>query len=667
MAAMEAEKRLSMHGESVIVFETDALVVGSGAAGLAACERLVREFENAGKHDDAERVALATRGLGKGTSNNCGSDKQTYYKMGTGGNDSAEDFATTLTAGGSCDADTALIEGALSLRAFHHLANIGVPFPHDAQGRYIGYKTDHDPKRRGTSAGPWTSRYMVQRLQHEVERLGVRIFNEHYLIALLRDEDGAAGGLFLNLNHGARDRFVLIKARNVVMAGGGPGDLFRDSVYAHGQMGPYRVLFEAGAEARNLTEMQFGLASVNPRWNVSGTYQQAIPRYFSTAADGSDERDFLNDYFETTGEMATAIFLKGYQWPFDPDKTDEAGSSVVDCAVYRERVELGRKVFMDFRENPRPVDKAFRIDDLSDEAQEYLERSDAATQATPIERLNAMNPPSIDLYLERGVDLREQPLEVGVCAQHCNGGFSVDHWWESTTLPHCFVVGELAGTHGVKRPGGSALNAGQVGAYRAAQRIVRKRGGSVNDETLMADLDVTIERLSRWLDVAKAEIDAGEMGENIQERMSEACGMLRSAEGIGNALKTIEASWSKATTKGLKADHWRSHMAIEVYDLLFAGRAFLEANKRYLEAGAGSRGSHLVIDASCRKMHPLLGDGWTMKPENKDLRHKVMTLKYDFEKDIFEDEWQALRDAPDDSDDWFETVWARYRNGDVFE
>ena len=81
-----------------------------------------------------------------------------------------------------------------------------------------------------------------------------------------------------------------------------------------------------------------------------------------------------------------------------------------------------------------------------------------------------MNQPSIDLYTERGRDLFTEPLEVSVCSQHNNGGFKVGPWWEST-IQHLFIIGELAGTHGVKRPGGSALNSGQVGALRAAEYI----------------------------------------------------------------------------------------------------------------------------------------------------------------------------------------------------
>ncbi len=38
-------------------------------------------------------------------------------------------------------------------------------------------------------------------------------------------------------------------------------------------------------------------------------------------------------------------------------------------------------------------------------------------------------------------------------------------------LPGCFAVGEVAGTHGVTRPGGAALNAGQVFAVRLARFI----------------------------------------------------------------------------------------------------------------------------------------------------------------------------------------------------
>ena len=110
------------------------------------------------------------------------------------------------------------------------------------------------------------------------------------------------------------------------------------------------MAFEAGAIGKNLTEWQFGIASIHPRWNVSGTYMQVLPRFVSTNPDGSNPHEFLQEYFPSKGEMLTSIFLKGYQWPFDVRKVMN-GSSLIDLLVYQESQIKGRRVF---REYPVP-------------------------------------------------------------------------------------------------------------------------------------------------------------------------------------------------------------------------------------------------------------------------------------------------------------------------
>lgn len=58
--------------------------------------------------------------------------------------------------------------------------------------------------------------------------------------------------------------------------------------------------------------------------------------------------------FPDPKKLLTAIFRKGYQWPFDPAKLDSRSgndSSLIDIAVYREKMK-GRRVFLDFRRNP---------------------------------------------------------------------------------------------------------------------------------------------------------------------------------------------------------------------------------------------------------------------------------------------------------------------------
>ena len=105
------------------IIQTDAVVVGTGAAGYqAAC--CIRQ-------DGRKSVCIVTEQIDWGTSRNVGSDKQTYYKLALGGAkaDSIRQMAQDLFSGGSVDGDQALCEAALSAGCFLHLCELGVPFP----------------------------------------------------------------------------------------------------------------------------------------------------------------------------------------------------------------------------------------------------------------------------------------------------------------------------------------------------------------------------------------------------------------------------------------------------------------------------------------------------------------------------------------------------------
>lgn len=450
------------------VITVQTAVVGSGAASLNAAVHLNR----LGNED----VLIVTDGMGGGTSNNTGSDKQTYYKLSLYGDgaDCPHEMAHSLFDGGAMHGDIALIEAQLSANSFCNLVNLGVAFPHDMYGGFVGYKTDHDPRQRATSAGPKTSMLMFQALAAEVKRRNIAIQDRTQVISLITDGDGAEkrviGMVSLELDKLEEENFglLIINTENVVYGTGGPAILYADSVYPQVHTGATGVALEAGAVAQNCTEWQYGIASKGFRWNLSGTYQQVLPRYISTNQDGSDEREFLSDYIKSTEKLLECIFLKGYQWPFDPRKIKSFGSSIVDLLVYYEIAVKNRSVYMDFLHNPLMMP---RIDEsmMVPEVYEYLKKSNAM-QDLPIERLAHMNMPAIELYQENGIDLFKEPLEIAVSAQHNNGGLKGNIWWESN-LRHLFPVGEVNGSHGVYRPGGSALNSGQCGSLRAAQYI----------------------------------------------------------------------------------------------------------------------------------------------------------------------------------------------------
>ena len=102
--------------------------------------------------------------------------------------------------------------------------------------------------------------------------------------------------------------FEIYACRNIVLATGAPAGMYAQSAYPLGHFGATGMAFEAGAIGKNLTEWQFGIASIHPRWNVSGTYMQVLPRFVSTNPDGSNPHEFLQEYFPSKGEMLTVSF-----------------------------------------------------------------------------------------------------------------------------------------------------------------------------------------------------------------------------------------------------------------------------------------------------------------------------------------------------------------------
>ena len=433
----------------------NTLIIGTGCAGYNAADRLW----DLGVRD----IAIITEGRFMGTSRNTGSDKQTYYKLSLcgGEGDSVREMADTLYSGGGVMGEHALCEAAYSTRCFMRLVELGVPFPTNEFGEYAGYKTDHDPRSRATSCGPLTSKYMTEALERSVLSKGIEIIDNKRVIKILTDGEGVCGIAAVDTECGEA---VSIACQNVILCTGGPAGIYKSTVYPESQSGATGLAIEAGASLSNMEEWQYGIASTAFRWNLSGTYQQVLPRYISVGEDG-EEREFL---YDALGAAALdTVFLKGYQWPFDTRKLD--GSSRVDLLVAAE-IKNGRRVYLDFTKNPKGLDGSFGA--LGGEAYSYLERS-GATFGTPIERLERMNPGAIELYASHGIDLYNEYLEIAVCAQHCNGGVKVDEHWQSE-VKGLYAAGEAAGTFGVYRPGGSALNSTQVGSLRAAEHISRR-------------------------------------------------------------------------------------------------------------------------------------------------------------------------------------------------
>lgn len=573
------------------------IIIGSGAAGFQAALRL---YQN-GERD----LAIITENIKSGTSRNTGSDKQTYYKLTLSGNDadSVKNMAEDLFAGQCVDGDQALCEAALSARCFFALTELGVPFPCTEHGEFMGYKTDHDRGRRATSAGPYTSKLMTEALERSVKEKQILILDQMQAIQILTYMNQVKGILCLDKNIHSEPAYKIIWCKNVILATGGPAGMYHDSVYPVSQTGSTGMAFEAGASGKNLTEWQFGMASLNPRWNVSGTYMQVLPSFISTDQDGNDEKEFLLDYFNELPDLLSMVFLKGYQWPFDVNKIF-GGSSVIDLLVYQETVLKKRRVFLDYRVNPGNLEKDRDLPYASmiPEAKEYLSQAGACF-GTPIERLKHMNEPAILFYQDHHVDLFKERLEIAVCAQHNNGGLSTNHLWE-TNLSGLYAIGEVCASHGVTRPGGTALNAGQVGAVRAAEGIFLKKRTHMKEASPSTESGIK-ERLRiqaldriRLSEHAEGNCPLSELWINASKRMSAAAGMIRNQVQMETALKETEDDICQFMQKAKSPSVSQLSLFYKLYDMLLSQKMYLFAMLDYAKAGGGSRGSALYTDST---------------------------------------------------------------------
>lgn len=661
--------RLSVGDMRIPVYRCQALVLGSGAAGLRAAVELKRRNVD---------VLVATQTLFWGTSACSGSDKQTLHTAATSNRgDNFIELARALAAGGAMDADTAYVEAVGSSEAFIGLKHIGLPLPEDRFGGVLRYKTDHDEAGRATSCGPRTSRLMVKVLAAEALRLGVPFVNRCSGIRLLQEEVNgrpAATGLLAIKADGRSETnpfgLAVFQSPAIVLATGGPGELYRDSVYPVHCFGSLGMALEAGIDLVNLTESQFGIGTRRDEfpWNLSGTYVQAMPYIYSVDAGGR-EHNFLADYYRTTQELASNIFRKGYQWPFHSTRTLDYRSSLVDLAVYSE-ARSGRTVYMDFRRNPQPVpgDAPFSLARLDADVRAYLANNDALLDS-PIERLRRMNPLAIELYRHNKIDLESDALPFNINNQHMNGGVAVDIWAQST-LDGCYAIGEVAGTHGVTRPGGAALNAGQVFGMRCAKHIHARRDERSNQPSsrhVVAELADCIASIRRDLRNPDGLPIPG-MRKEIQARMSDQAGFICMDDELGPALAEARNLNESIRTRGLRIENAAQIASAMLWrQMALTSEAVLAALEHYVRNGGGSRGARLICSKSGAEVPDTrlgsLEDYRFITEREADRERQIHVRQRDGRIEVAE---KPLRSMEDPGAFYFEKNWAPFLTGRIY-
>lgn len=583
-------------------WRASVLVAGAGGAGLRAALAAYETLAGAGRYSPERPVTLITKGrLGKsGVTALACSDRMAFHATlpytAPGTPDNWKYHAEDIYRIGGCvsDADLAAILARGSGAAAEYLAALGVPFVRTPDGRFAQFVTDGSEYPRAMYTGPYTANHIAAALVEELRRTPVEVREETMLVDLALDGRGRVQGAWLLTgadNPGEPPEVVYCETPAVVLATGGAGETFAVNVFPPGQTGDgLAAAYRAGADLVNLEFIQIGLCSVATKLACSGSLMRAVPRLVNDRGE-----EFLSRYFPpgaTAAELAAAVFRKGATWPV----SFEHDTHRIDVAVAHE-ILAGRRVFLDFAGNPRglqwadlPPELLARFESEAAVASPDALRTDS--QASPLARLAAINPPVIEWFAKRGIKLAAgDRIEIAPAIQHFQGGVKIGRRGQ-TTVPGLFAAGETAGgQHGANRPGGNALMDAQVFGRIAGEAAAELAGEA--GELPRPRLGESA--LAGWFSPAGR--PAADVRRRVQEIAYRSAGVIRTARGLEDGLAELAA----LAGEGVAVDGHGTSFAVETKNLLLVAEAVLRACRARPE----SRGPHLFFAEVAPAARPL--------------------------------------------------------------
>jgi len=446
----------------------ETVVIGSGIAGLVAAMRAARHG----------RVLLVTKAL-----LDAGSTRwaQGGIAAALAPEDSPEEhLADTLTAGvGLCDVEavrTLVTEGPDAVR---RLIALGAHFDLAADGTVSLTREGGHHRRRiahagGDATGAEISRALLAALK---EAEGVEVI-EHALVLDLIMEGGRAAGVTLHvMGEGSRDGVGAVRARSVVLATGGLGQVFAATTNPAVSTGDGVALaLRAGAEVADLEFVQFH------------------PTVMWLGEDASGQQPLISE--AVRGEGAHLVDASGTRFM--------AGRH--ELAELAPRDVVAKGIMNRMRETGEPH---MLLDGRHLGARFWESRF----------------PTILASCREHGIDPVVQPIPVVPAAHYASGGVRTDRYGR-TSIPGLYACGEVActGVHGANRLASNSLLEGLV----FAERIGVALGG---EQPAPAAPAPSRPRRAGLLDPS--------VRREIQQVMSTHCGVLRSAEGLAEARRRL--------------------------------------------------------------------------------------------------------------------------------
>jgi len=412
--------------------------------------------------------------------------------------------------------------------------------------------------KRLCHVGDRTGLEMIRTLQDRGVQQGIDVYMECTVTRLLIDGGRVTGAFAYWRETG---RFIVFKAKSVVIATGGIGKAWRITSNSWEYTGDGMALaYEAGAELMDMEFVQF-----HPTGMVWPPGVQGILVTEAVRGEGGILRN-------KAGER----FMEKY----DPKRMELSTRDVVARSIYTE-VKEGRG-----------TEHGGAYLDISHKPAEYVKK-----------KLPSMYHQFKELA---DVDITKGPMEVGPTCHYMMGGIRVDAETAQSTIPGLFAAGEAAaGLHGSNRLGGNSLSDllvfGRRAGLAAAEHAKSASASSFdNSQIEQAEKELLAPFSNSGTESPYA------VHRDLQEVMQNLVGIYRTKEDLEKALVELEklrVRAAKASVEGSRLFNPGWHLSYDLKAMLIVSEAVTHSALARIE----SRGAHSRID------YPNLDSVWEKK------------------------------------------------------
>lgn len=552
-----------MNISEIQTIEHDVLVVGAGGAGIRAAIECAKNGLNTGLISKSllgkAHTVMAEGGIAAAMGN---VDKRDNWKI---------HFRDTMRGGKFLNQwRMAELHAKQAPDRVKELEEWGAVFDRTPEGLISQRNFGGHRYPRLAHVGDRTGLEIIRTLQDFCIHQGIATHMECTALDLLLD-NGKVSGLVAYWRQ--TGRFVIFKAKAIVLATGGGGKAWRITSNSWEYSGDgFAMAYRAGAELMDLEFTQFHPTGMVWPPSVRGT--------LVTEGVRGDGGILLNNKKER--------FMFGYiPEKFAPETADteeEANCWLAGDKNARRPPELltrdvvARAINKEVKEGRGSPHGGVFLDIASRRDAEFIKR-----------KLPSMYHQFKELA---EIDITKEPMEVGPTLHYFMGGIHVDSDTQQTCVPGLFACGECTGgMHGANRLGGNSLSDlvvfGKLAGEGASNYVKALNNKPAVDENQATAI------IRRATDILNREsgLNPFVVHEDLQEMMQKNVGIIRTAEELKIALKELErlkadATKMKAHSTSQYNPGWNE--AIDLGNLLVTSEAVTRAALMREE----SRGAH---------------------------------------------------------------------------